>query len=75
MRFFLTGWSFVLVARKGITGTAVLGVPGDVGGLASGAELIEWAARVCVKDRGEEDELGERVLMNVMVTENGSPAK
>ena len=54
----------------------VLGVPGDVGGLARGAELIEWAARLCVCDtvRGG-TESGVRVFVKVIVTENGSPAK
>ena len=32
--------------RVGTIGTAVRGVPGDVGGLARGAELIECAPRL-----------------------------
>lgn len=52
----------------------VRGVPGEVGGRASGAELIEWAPRlwVCGLDGPES---GDRVFLNVTVTENGSPAK
>lgn len=32
--------------RAGVIGTTLRGVPGDVGGLARGAELIEWAPRL-----------------------------
>ena len=55
---------------------ALRGVPGDVGGRASGAELIEWAPRLCVCGLGLDGPAsGECVLVNVIVTENGSPAK
>lgn len=55
-----------------------LGIPGDVGGLASGAELMEWEPRLCVLllllllALGDS---GVRVFVNVIVTVNGSPAK
>ena len=68
--------AFVRGGRK--TGTAVRGVPGDVGGRARGTELMEWAPRRCVweEDRGRGvGASGVRVLVNVIVTENGSPAK
>lgn len=62
--------------RVGVVGIAVRGVPGDVGGLASGAELIECAPRLCVCDCkriGNDSAL--RVFVKVMDTEKGSPAK
>lgn len=62
--------------RVGVIGTAVRGVPGDVGGLARGAELIEWAPRLCawVWERLGSDS-ADRVFVKVMDTEKGSPAK
>lgn len=58
----------------------VLGVPGDVGGLAIGAELIEWAPRLCVCDSDLWEAAtaalsGDRVFVKVIVTVKGSPAK
>ena len=65
-----------LFACVGIAGTGVRGVPGEVGGLASGAELMEWAPRLCVYDEVRTGKnSGLRVLVKVIVTENGSPAK
>ena len=68
----------LLPSRTGgtIGGTAVLGVTGDVGGRASGAELIECTARlwVCESVRFAEG-VGLRVFVNVTDIENGSPAK
>ena len=61
------------------TGKA-LRIPGDVGGLAKGTELIECAPRLCKcvaeygADRGGSDS-GDRVFVKVIVTEKGSPAK
>lgn len=52
-----------------------LGMPGDVGGLARGAELMEWAPRLCVLFLVLGDDSGVRVFVNVIVTVNGSPAK
>ena len=50
--------------------------PGEVGGRASRAELTECALRLCVERGGATcDAWGERVLVIVMVTERGSPAK
>lgn len=60
--------------RIGRTGNAVRGVPGDVGGLAIGAELIEWAPRLCEREVEGKDS-GLRVFVNVIVTAKGSPAK
>lgn len=60
------------------------GVPGDVGGRAIGAELIECAARLCEYEPDAVRGLrcapgapasGERVFVKVMVTAKGSPAK
>jgi hypothetical protein len=52
-------------------------VPGDVGGLANGAELIECAPRLCVVRIAAVGGGGARcrVLVKVMRTEKGSPAK
>jgi hypothetical protein len=71
---FLTILSFPLDARVDVARTGVRGVPGDVGGRASGAELMECAARVCEYNLWGGDS-GERVFVNVIVAENGSPAK
>jgi len=49
------------------------GMPGEVGGLASGAELMEWAPRLCEFLTFRDS--GVRVLVKVIVTEKGSPAK
>lgn len=59
------------------TGVGARGVRGEVGGLASGAELIECAARLCVdmEGRGAFVVAGCRVFVKVTVTEKGSPAK
>lgn len=73
MRPFLIGLSSPLRVCVGIAGAAVRGVPGEVGGRARGAELIEWAPRLCVGL--EVVASGERVFVNVMFTEKGSPAK
>lgn len=53
------------------------GVPGDVGGLANGAELMECAARLCVCDEAVRGggASGDLVFVNVIRTANGSPAK
>ena len=50
MKPFLTILVPPLFTRVGAAGTAVRGVPGDVGGLARGAELMECAPRLCVCD-------------------------
>lgn len=56
--------------------------PGEVGGLASGAELIEWAFRLCDLGTGAEAGAllllfgeGVRVLVKVIATVKDSPAK
>lgn len=73
---FRVGASSPLCDLLGRLGTAVRGVPGDVGGRARGAELIEWAPRLCECVLGcEGPASGVRVFVNVIVTENGSPAK
>lgn len=70
-----------LLACCGICWTVVrgvLGVPGDVGGRARGAELIECAFRLCAWEwemARDGPGSGERVFVNVIVTEKGSPAK
>jgi hypothetical protein len=52
------------------------GGPGEVGGLASGAELMECDPRLCEFEFGLlETASGERVFVNVTLTEKGSPAK
>jgi len=52
------------------------GRPGEVGGRASRAELTECALRLCVERGGTTwGACGERVLVIVIVTERGSPAK
>lgn len=58
-------------------GIMARGVPGDVGGLANGAELMECAARLCVCDEAVRGggASGARVFVNVIRTVNGSPAK
>ena len=48
--------------------------PGEVGGRARGAELTEWAPRLCVARWGGRDS-EERVFVMVMFTDSGSPAK
>lgn len=54
----------------------LFGSPGEVGGRASRAELTECALRLCVERGGATTcTWGERVLVIVMVTERGSPAK
>ena len=66
------------LAREVNTGTTVRGVPGDVGGRDKGTELMECAPRRCVweEDRGAAaGASGVRVLVKVIVTEKGSPAK
>jgi hypothetical protein len=79
MRFFLRGASsiipFCFVAEG--KGTARLrGVPGEVGGLARGAELMECEPRLCEYGLGlAEIVSGDRVFVKVILTENGSPAK
>lgn len=72
---FLVGTSQPLLGvRVKVLGSAVaLGCPGDVGGLARGAELIECAPRLWVF-LGFGDS-GVRVFVNVIVTVNSSPAK
>jgi hypothetical protein len=71
------------VGTRGLGGTwrggmfeEFFGSPGDVGGRASRAELTECALRLCV-ERGAAATCawGERVLVILMVTERGSPAK
>jgi hypothetical protein len=55
---------------------ALRGVPGEVGGRASGAELMECAPRLCVGAVTLEGPASDvRVFVNVIVTEKGSPAK
>lgn len=55
---------------------ALRGVPGDVGGRASGAELIECAPRLCVCGLALDGPTsGERAFVKVILTENVSPAK
>lgn len=76
---------FLLAVRDGgrdkgdgvYAGVTALGVRGDVGGLARGAELMECAARLCAftEGRGAAAVVGGRVFVNVTVTANGSPAK
>jgi len=55
----------------------LFGRPGEVGGRASRTELTECALRlcVCVERGGTTCAWSERVLVMVMVTERGSPAK
>ena len=53
----------------------LFGSPGEVGGRARRAELTECALRLCVERWGTACAWGERVLVMVMVTERGSPAK
>jgi hypothetical protein len=53
----------------------LFGSPGEVGGRARRAELTECALRLCVERGGNTWAWGERVLVMVMVTERGSPAK
>jgi hypothetical protein len=55
--------------------TKVRGVPGEVGGRARGAELMEWAPRRWEGRVREGAEDGVRVFVKVIVTEKGSPAK
>lgn len=74
---FRTGASVLLLARaaRGATGVT-LGVPGEVGGRESGAELMECAPRLWPYTDGFEGPASAfRVFVNVIVTENGSPAK
>jgi hypothetical protein len=73
---FLTGVSSIVRERVGNAETGVVGMPGEVGGRAKGAELIEWAPRLWewgadLVGAGSE----VLVLVKVMVTENDSPAK
>jgi len=79
MRFFLRGASSVgpLCFVDEDKGTAALrGVPGEVGGLARGAELMECEPRLCEYGLGlAETVSGDRVFVKVILTENGSPAK
>ena len=74
MRPFLLGVSSLAFegAEKGIDG--VRGVPGEVGGRARGAELMEWDPRLCECGL-DGPACGDRVLVKVIVTANGSPAK
>jgi len=52
------------------------GRPGEVGGRESWAELTECTLRLCVECGGTTcGACGERVLVIVMVTERGLPAK
>jgi len=58
------------------TGTAVLGVTGDVGGLANGAELMECEPRLCEAESVRfTASLLDLRFVNVISTENCSPAK
>lgn len=74
----LAEFPFVLFSSREdtSTGTAVRGVMGDVGGRASGAELMECAARLC---ECEADLLtgafAVRMFVKVTVTAKLSPAK
>lgn len=66
--------------RMGKAGIAERMVPGEVGGRAIGTELMECALRLCECVAECEAERGGtasglRVLVKVIVTENGSPAK
>jgi hypothetical protein len=74
MNPFLTGTSSPF-GRGGMGVTRVRGVPGDVGGRARGAELIECAPRRWEGREVDGVEEGVRVFVKVIVTENGSPAK
>jgi hypothetical protein len=79
IRCFLRGASSVVpfgFVAEG-SGTARLrGVPGEVGGLARGAELMECEPRLCEYGLGlAETVSGDRVFVKVILTENGSPAK
>ena len=73
-------WLFTLDDR-GVEATGVSrGVPGEVGGRERGAELILCAPRLCPSDDSGREEGpdvadSERVFLNVIVTEKGSPAK
>ena len=61
---------------RGVAGfEGLFGRPGEVGGRARRAELTECALRLCVERGGRTCAWGERVLVMVMVTERGSPAK
>jgi hypothetical protein len=77
MRFFLRGASLIVPFCFAAEGTAALrGGPGEVGGLASGAELMECEPRLCDNELGlTETASGDRVFVKVIFTENGSPAK
>ena len=69
---------FLSCPEVGITVNAVWGVLGLVGGLASITVLTECAARLCDCEGVlfiAAEELTARVLVNVTVTTNCSPAK
>ena len=76
---FLEGRLFCLLnagrvnADEELGTVGVRGGPGEVGGFDKGAELIECAALLCVLF-GFPDTT-ERILVNVMLTVSGSPAK
>lgn len=76
MRPFLERGASPLRVRLGTNGFGVR-MPGDVGGREMGAELIEWAPLLWVwdADLGCTGASGECVLVKVIVTANGSPAK
>lgn len=54
---------------RGMGGTAVRGVPGDVGRRARGAELTKRVPRLCAQEnKGIGADEGARVFVNVIVT-------
>lgn len=71
MSLFRAGVSRALLTRG--TSAVGRGTPGDVGGLARGAELIECTPRLC--ELLVFGDSGVRMFVNVIVTENCSPAK
>ncbi len=80
MKFLLRGRSpfGLFVAAGEDTTNPLRGVPGEVGRGARGAELMECDARLCVCELGLLDPPAsgvDRVLVNVTLTEKGSPAK
>jgi len=73
---FLRGSSSTGLTRFADCANALRGVPGDVGGRARGAELMECTPRLRLYELVLDGPAsGERVLVNVIATENGSPAK
>ena len=74
MSLFRAGMSRALLtgAETGVTAVG-RGIPGEVGGLARGAELMEWTPRLC--EFLTFGDSGVRIFVKVIVTENCSPAK